>query len=143
MLKQLPVVSTNSVNGQLFLTALLICQCRVCCQSRRPCSVFCCWHQGYANEHMNQLSPPQTPCMHAGDRRMCAKLHWLQVTGREGETASFSFLKCVFFPFLFLFKYLRFVSTLWHSLDFRVEVSTCSSPGRTEDSKCGNETHFR
>lgn len=99
MLKQLRVVSTNSVNGQLFLTAPLICQCSVCCQSKRPCSVFRCWHWGYANEHMNQLSPPQTPCVHAGGRRMCAELHWLWVTGGEGETTSFSFLKWVFFPF--------------------------------------------
>lgn len=77
---------------------------------------------------------------------MCAEFLRLQVTGGEGET-TVSFLKWVFFPFLFLsvffFKYLQFVFTLWHSLDFRVEVATCSSPGTTEDSKYGNDTHFR
>lgn len=102
MLKQLRVVSTNSVNGQLFLTALLICQCSVCCQSRRPCSVFRCWHRGYANEHMNQLSPPQTPCVpKTGEcAQSSAGSKWLAQRRRRQTSVSWSG-----FSFLFSFFY--------------------------------------
>lgn len=96
----------------------LICQCCVGCQSRRPRSVFRCWHQGICKcTHESVVTTTDT--VRETTIRMCGELSWLQVRERskKKKKKSLDFLKWVDF-FFFFFKCLQFIFTLWHSLDF-------------------------